>query len=237
MNPFSFADKVYILNLDSRPDRWENCLKNIEEYQIDNFERFPGTQVNVEGVSPKRNGQIGCAISFASMIDKSLENDYESVVFLEDDFEFVYGPEETKEKVDKCLVELPTDWDMFYLGANVMDEILPIPLQEYSDNLFKVNSAYALHVAALSKKGLNGIRDSFKHFSKHWHWMLTSAYENMDVFLAQTFQRQNKCFIPKELLALQTPDFSSIEGTFFDYQKQMLDRFEHFSQLPANLDQ
>lgn len=235
MNPFKSFDKVYCLNLASRQDRWQECLSNFENYSIDNYERFEAIRVAegvYENISQKRLGQISCALSFCSMIDEAINRGLNSVVFLEDDFQFVSELQEFNQKLQVCLNELPENWDMFYLGANVINEIIEKPLSTYSENLLKLNSGYALHSVAISRAGLLKIKDYFRDSSfKFWGFEMINKYEAIDIFFAQTFQPNNNCFIGKELLATQRGCFSSIEGTFFDYSSIMSERFNYFKSI------
>lgn len=221
MNPFKFFDIIYCLNLPDRKDRWEICLENFQKYNIDNYSRFLATKV-VGGVyedwPSKRIGQIGCALSFCKMIDDAIDKGYESVVFLEDDFDFTLEYPDFLQKIEACTKELPSNWDMFYLGANVIDHFTHKPLENYSANLLKLNSAYALHSVAISKAGLHKIKSYFTDTTKPWSQQMIEQFEAIDIFFAKTFQPNNNCYIVKDqLLALQRPDFSSIEGQFFDF--------------------
>jgi len=224
-------DKIYCLNLEDRTDRWEICEENFKKYNIDGS-RFLGERV-VKGVyeneSSKRLGQIGCALSFCKIIDDAIDKGYNSVVFFEDDFDFINEPQVTWLTIDKAYSELPEDWDMFYFGANVVDHFVNEPLEPYSNNLFKLKSAYALHSVALSRKGLLRIKEYFKDSAyTSWGIELISKFEAIDVFFAKVFQIENKCFITSDILCLQRPDFSSIERTFFNYSDLMIQRFNQF---------
>lgn len=234
MNPFSSFDKVIYLNLVDRQDRNEICLETFNKYNINNFERFEGIKVGggaYEHFSSKKIGQIGCCLSFSKMINKAIDENLNNVLFLEDDFEFQNEPLEFNQEINKCLDELPHDWDAFYLGANVIDHFTDRPLENYSNHLLRLRSAYALHSVAFSKKGLIKIREYFGN-DKDWGLDLIREYEAIDVFFAQVYQDENLCFIPRErLLSLQRPDFSSIESTFFDYTDLMVQRFRYFKEL------
>lgn len=224
-------NKIYCLNLEEREDRWEICKENFLKYNIGG-ERFLATKVTrgvYETDSFKRIGQIGCAISFCAMIDDAINNNYDSVVFFEDDFDFQGEPSKISENINKAYQELPKNWDMLYFGANVIDHFTNQPLESYSENLFKLNSAYALHSVAISRKGLLAIKEYFKDSCyENWGIEMVSKFEAIDVFFAQVFQKENNCFITKDLLCLQRPDWSSIESLFFDYGDLMIQRFNQF---------
>lgn len=223
LNPFDTFDNIYCLNLKERSDRWDQCVKNFEKYDIKNYEHFLAYKVRAEDISPKREGQLGCAFSFCEIFKDAKEKQYNSILILEDDFDFLFEKDVLFEKLNLCLDELPKDWDMFYLGANVMDEIHETPLENYSNNLLRLLSGYTLHSVAISKQGIEKITSEEK-----WDVDILYKYEAIDVFFAQIFQIKNRCFLSKEILSTQRPDFSSIEGTFYNYQDLMVNRFNFF---------
>lgn len=225
----SFFDKVYCINLREREDRWNLCEEKFKEYGITNYLRFDGIKVNGD-LSSKKLGQIGCAASFYNVFKDAYENNYEKILVLEDDFNFTVSKDEIINNLEKAFKEMPDDWDMFYLGANVMNEIMPNPIEKYSENLFKINSGYALHSVCFSKRSLDKILNFFKN-ERDWVENLMNNYEAVDVFFAKDFQVSNKCFIWKDILSLQQPAFSSIENTFFDYTDLMCNRFNYFKSV------
>lgn len=221
MNVFNTFDKIYCLNLPERTDRWEICEKYFQEYGLENVLKFEGSIINKPYLSQKGNGQLGCMTSFVRIFDHAAKNEYESILILEDDFQFTLPPQELFPKLQNCINELPENWDMFYLGANVVNEFYQKPLENHSEHLLKLISGFALHSVAISKIALRKILKSFK----------IDDWEAVDIFFASNFQAFNNCFLSKEILSTQRPDFSSIEGTFFDYQDLMLRRFEYFKGL------
>ena len=225
----SFFDKVYCINLEERKDRWDICEEKFKEYGITNYVRFDGVKVS-GNLSSKKLGQIGCAASFYNVFKDASKNSYEKILVLEDDFDFTISKYEIINNLDKAFKEMPEDWDMFYLGANVMNEIMSNPIEKYSENLFKLNSGYALHSVCFSKEALNKILNFFEG-KGDWLENLMTNYEAIDVFFAKDFQVSNKCFVWKDILCLQKPAFSSIENAFFDYTNLMYSRFDYFKSI------
>jgi GR25 family glycosyltransferase involved in LPS biosynthesis len=225
----SFFDKVYCINLEERKDRWDLCEEKFKEYGITNYVRFDGVKVN-GNLSSKKLGQIGCAASFYNVFKDASKNSYEKILVLEDDFDFTVSKDEIINNLDRAFKEMPENWDMFYLGANVMNEIMSNPIEKYSENLLKLNSGYALHSVCFSKEALNKILNFFEG-KGDWLENLMKNYEAIDVFFAKDFQVSNKCFVWKDILCLQETAFSSIENAFFDYTNLMSNRFEYFKSI------
>jgi GR25 family glycosyltransferase involved in LPS biosynthesis len=225
----SFFDKVYCINLEERKDRWDLCEEKFKEYGITNYVRFDGVKVN-GNLSSKKLVQIGCAASFYNVFKDASKNSYEKILVLEDDFDFTVSKDEIINNLDRAFKEMPQNWDMFYLGANVMNEIMSNPIEKYSENLLKLNSGYALHSVCFSKEALNKILNFFEG-KGDWLENLMKNYEAIDVFFAKDFQVSNKCFVWKDILCLQEPAFSSIENAFYDYTNLMSSRFEYFKSI------
>ena len=76
-------DKIYIINLKNRIDRWEKCLEQLKRYNITNFERFNAIRPDLSKIDPiqysKNNlkidknyiiGALGCKLSHLEVIKK-----------------------------------------------------------------------------------------------------------------------------------------------------------------------
>jgi GR25 family glycosyltransferase involved in LPS biosynthesis len=228
-NPFNFFDKIYCINLAERSDRWNECLKNFEKYEINNYERIDAVKIDANRPS-KRKGQIGCALSFATCFEKMKKENLKNVLLFEDDFEFKYDKEILFEKLNNSLKDLPEDWDSLFLGGTVVNNYGFFPIEKYSDNLFKLNSAHCLHATAFSRKGILKIFDSFDN-KIDWHKELINNYENMDVFMAKTYQHKTKSFLTSDLLCYQRISVSNIESAIYDYSEWMDRNFNYFKSL------
>lgn len=231
-NPFDFFDKVYCINLKEREDRWQDCLKNFEKYDIKNFERIEAIKVNGD-IHPKRKGQIGCALSFAKCFEISKNKQEQRILIFEDDFNFKFDKQTIFKKLNNYLQDLPFNWDSLHLGATLTDEYGIFPIHKFSYNLFSLKSAHCLHSVAFSKNGIDKIFAAFDN-KKEWYKDLINNYENMDVFMAKTYQNANNCFISNELICYQTPNLSNIENTIYDYSEWMDRNFENFKSKLIN---
>jgi GR25 family glycosyltransferase involved in LPS biosynthesis len=227
-NPFNFFNKIYCINLEDRTDRWEECLEMSNQYEISNLERIDAIKIESD-LPPKRKGQIGCSLSYAKCINLALQNDFDNVLILEDDFQFLLDKENLHSKMKLAINDLPEDWDALYFGGTVISSYGHIPLMPYRENLLKLNGAHTTHSIAFSKKGLLKIVNFFK--DKPWEQELINNYECIDVFLAKEFQHINKVYIPTELLCFQRPSKSDIENCVYDYSEWMIRNFNHFKTL------
>lgn len=126
-NYVSLNVKIYVLNLDRRPDRWTTFI-NHEEPKCLNYQRFsavdgakltPNVQLQriFEGNDYQmRQGMVGCALSHIEMWIELTNSTYDAFCILEDDLEFV---PDFREKFLHVYNNLQKNWDLCYLGHHL----------------------------------------------------------------------------------------------------------------------
>ena len=224
-----FFDKIYCINLEERVDRWEKCLQIFQEYGIDSYEKINGVRVLEQDypyLENKSRSQLGCAISFYKIIKNAYKNNYKNILILEDDFYFIYPKEQTENILKNSINKLPKEWDVLYLGANIMYSFSNSPMSYFDKYLFKINSAYCMHSIAFSNRAISKIIYKFPSEDYFINKMI-QEYKAIDIFMAKEFCFENLCFIPNEILCNQSPSFSSIEGINCDYSKELIERFQN----------
>jgi glycosyl transferase family 25 len=148
-----FFDRIYCINLDTRPDRWKYVSAHFRKFGLHkNVERFSAIDIRS---NPKYTASekllrdnfsllamCGCLLSHRALIQKARENGLKNVLVLEDDVKFV---EDNVRGIPATLDQLSrTPWDIFYLGATYLFKTIRI-----SDVLIQVpNGAYATHAIA-----------------------------------------------------------------------------------------
>ena len=153
--------KVKIINLDSRPDRWETVCKEVERFGITEYERFAAYS----------GGYMG----FNKSVHYVLENESE-VLILEDDVIFdgkFFDILEAKAK-------LPDNYDLLYLGANVQSE-----QKRFCDGIWHLDNAWTSHAILYSDKGAKWCYENFDH--EHGiiydEWLRTVAQKQLNCFI------------------------------------------------------
>jgi len=146
-------DRIYCLNLESRPDRWAYASQHMARFGLrGKVQRFTATDVrnDPQFAAYERRLQdnfsllamCGCMLSHRRIIEEAKTSGLNNVLVLEDDFKIL---EQNIGQVDRTLAELSGhDWDVFYLGATYL-----WPLTAISPFLVRVqNGAYATHAIA-----------------------------------------------------------------------------------------
>lgn len=219
MNAFSFFEKIYFINLDERLDRWVKCLDIFREYELNSYERISGVKISEEDfpyLNQKSRSQLGCALSFYKILKNAYDNQFENILIFEDDFYFINSKEITYEILKNSIKSLPEDWDVYYLGANIIYDFCSNPLSIFKQKLFRLNSSYCMHSIGFSKKGISIFIDKFPSEIIFVNNILED-YKAIDIFMAKEFCKNNLCFISDEMLCSQIPGFSSIENCMTDY--------------------
>lgn len=186
--------EVKIINLDSRPDRWEQVKDEVVKIGITNYSRFPG--ITKGGV------WRGSVLSHWTCVTAA--NDL--ILILEDDVVFA---DNVNEILPKALSQLPDDFDMFYIGANVK-----LPADRYSENLFRVTKGvHTNHAILFSGNARRIIRDNYNPYTCKEGWF--------DNWLYQVGLSMMKCFVCSPMVAFQRSGFSDVRQDQMDYYEEM----------------
>lgn len=132
-----------------------------------------------------------------------LHSDAQTLLHLEDDCVF-----RDLSHLSKAIDELPDDWDILYLGANLLlwnngEEARP---ERYSEHLFRVRAAWTTHAIAYNKKCIRTVLEQQPMFS-------VQMYDN---YLSNKLSDLN-AYIVAPMIAYQRSRFSAIWDRVDDY--------------------
>lgn len=181
----NWPDKIgqfYIITLEKRKERRANMLHTVDYLGIP-YRFWRGV--------PRLNGAEGLRETMMHLFHYALANDMDYLGVLEDDCEFLYHPHEL---INTCLEQLPTDFDLFYLGGNLLS-----PPVRYSENLLKVQAVYATHSVIYSKKAIEKILP-----------LLGNSNDPFDILLFKEIQKQGNSYFCYPMLTTQRTGESDI---------------------------
>lgn len=224
MNPFNFFDKIFYINLDSRPERREVVEELFKKYNI-KAERFSAIQLTPEqNENLRQDGCFfrgderpeharftkSCTLSHLSIIFRAKLMRYKNVLIFEDDVVF---REDILEQLSLTLEDLQKQekWDMFYIGCN------PLQYQQVTDNLGRSKGALTAHAYAVNSNFYDTVLNiPFKHLPS-----TDLYYHNL------ALNEQNKIYMALQNLAWQAPSYSTLEETYVDYLPSIQARYDH----------
>ena len=172
-----------IINLDHRPDRLESAYKQ--------------TKKLLPYMPPVRFG------AYSHMA--CLKSGYELI--FEDDVEII-----NPDLFQIARVELPTNYDLMYLGGNILE-----PLNRYSEHLYKLTACFGTFAILYSKKGA-------KYVIENYDPMRDDVY---DLWLRNRMDILN-CYMCAPMITTTIKSYSDVLNQDVDYRKEMADNAERF---------
>jgi GR25 family glycosyltransferase involved in LPS biosynthesis len=140
MNPInSYFNKIYCVNLDRRPERWEEASKEFKKFNLDveRFSAVDGSKMNLSNIKMEvlkmesLPGAVGCSLSHRNIIKDAKKNAYDKILIFEDDVVF---EDNLLTRFENEIKSLPEDWDMFYLSAN---NLKPESLTQINEHIWR----------------------------------------------------------------------------------------------------
>ena len=197
---------ITYINLDSRQDR--NLLA-IEEFKRLNINptRVSGTVIKATDNS-MWNGVLGCTLSHIKCLEMALEK-RQNIFIFEDDIKLIDG---SFQNIDKCFEELNNmDWDIFYLGGNVLK-----PIYQKTNHIGKLN-----HCQSTVSYGVN------KNFiEKLLSYIPRDQIIPIDLVYSNQVIPHHNCFISIPMVIVQRDSFSDIEGKQVQYESYLQKRYD-----------
>ena len=207
-------DAVFYINLDSRPDRKDMILKEMDKLPLNMIpQRVKGMVFNGrynENLSPedikKANGIMGCMLSHLSILHWAFKRNA-SVLIFEDDAKII---NDYNKIIPNALAQLPSDWDMLYFGGNICNTITQV-----SENIGKLSHAQSTHAYAVNK---NFVETLITYID-------TTQVMPLDLIYAYHVIPNHNCYITIPMVAVQQASFSDIENAHVEYETWMEGRF------------
>ena len=217
-----YFDRIFIINLEHRTDRWESIEKYLNKYNITNYERFSAISPqnihaipenfykdmhNLTGDIRYYLGAVGCKMSHYYIVEESKKRNYSRILILEDDAEFIedFGKKIVKvlDGFTKVSKQYP-DWALFYIGANFDNKtpqkvVVDCDKTENETNIFWSKDCLTTHAYAIHSNIFNLISEN----------LLTTSVE-IDRFYKIIVQPYYNCFCTYPSLIIQKAGYSDI---------------------------
>jgi hypothetical protein len=203
-DPYDIIDKILYINLDSRKDRRIEIEEQFVKADIpkEKIER-------ISGVYNTRGG-LGCTASHIKCLKQAIMNEWNNVLILEDDFNFIDNIELVKNSI-KTIIDFYNDWDVIFFSGNVyrtypFNEMFSKAINVQCGSGYLVNSSYYSRL-------LNNLEEGYKLFSAN---NIPSLYA-LDIYWKR-LQPIDKWYVFNTKLGYQRNSYSDIEKRVVDYR-------------------
>ena len=196
-----YFDGIFCINLDSRPDRWNQAQEEFTKHSIDveRISGIDGSKMNLDFPPEIKEGAVGCALSQFFAIKYAKQLNLRDFLLLEDDIEF---HENINELFSEYISEVPFDWDMLYLGGQ---HFHGMNLQKVSEHVYKCEYTLAAHSVAFKHTVFDRFIDKLIDITKP-----------CDIHYAESHKEINAYVIIPHL-TWQRESYSDIEKVNVDY--------------------
>lgn len=201
-----FFGAVFCVNLQRRPDRWQQFVANVPAdwpfAAITHSQAIDGKRVPPPTWWKQGAGAWGCYRSHMSLIEHCLNHGIESVLLLEDDALF---PDDFVSRVSEFLRHVPDDWGMLYLGGQHLKKNVQPP-EEINQHVWRPFNVNRTHAFALRGATMKAVY-------KHLHAQDWRNGHHIDHHLGRFHQlRSHPIYCPREWLVGQAAGKSNISG-------------------------
>jgi GR25 family glycosyltransferase involved in LPS biosynthesis len=201
-------EKIVYINLRKRKDRKRECEEELQKHGII-AERFNALQCRPYDAKMTKNEQ-GCLLSHRSVIQQAKDAGLSNVLILEDDFHIVPAPNTLEWEFYEFYKDVPSDWQMLYLGGNHFTchptkKLMTVKIRPH---VLKCNFTLTTGAYAVSQSAYDIILDDLEtpRFQVDAHY----------AFLQERLKAYGAC----PSLIVQRPSFSDIQDRFVDYTQE-----------------
>ena len=160
-------DHIFVMSIPTFVDRIENMKQRLDGVDYEFFYGIYGKDVDVQKYrdlgSKLTRGQMSCSLSHILLYEKIVNENLDNILILEDDCAF----NENISNAANCLSELPSNFDVFYLGYDCPSTTT------FSDNLFSARTHIGhTHSICVSNKCANKMVE----LNKNLYWTADGAF-------------------------------------------------------------
>lgn len=161
-------DTAHVINLTRRPERWAAFRKRLPGDwplpPIERFEAIDGKEVAPPAWWRSTSGAWGCRCSHVAVLERAMQMGAEVSWIFEDDAVFC---RHFAERFRAFLAIVPSDWDMIYLGGELLHRRKHRP-QVVRDGVLRPFNVNRQHAYAVRAKAFEALHVHLHDFA-NWH--------------------------------------------------------------------
>lgn len=198
--PEKYFDRVVLINLKRRPERYAATMKMIEEMKDwpfpmpERFEAIDAEKIPTPIGWPDGGGAWGCMQSHRQVLERAMMDGVENLLVLEDDVVFV---ENFAKQVVAFMQQVPDDWEQIMFGGQLFGNSKN---EQVKPGIIRVADCHRTHCYAVRGQYMRDL------YSK---WC--SSYGHCDHVMGP-LQRDRMVYAPDPFIAGQREGWSDISG-------------------------
>lgn len=221
-----YFTKIYVINLDRRPDRMQECQIEFNKIgiKVERIAAIDGNNIpDAEDLSPRDKACFAVTTLHTRLIENAMLNKYSNILIFEDDVVFA---DNFNEILNERIKFLPEDWDLLYIGGNHIfhvdgfdlitgDKNFKVTKENYktlNHELSKSSCTYCTHAMAINSRFYYRTITKLKQFPK------SPGTDNL-YYQLQMEGCNTYAFLPS--LAKQRASFSDVENAYLDYDSMI----------------
>ncbi len=214
LNNITDIKHVVYINLETRKDRKEQVEEELKKININNAERYNAVKTSNNVYN---SGAIGCALSHLKCLLKAKECQWEHVMIVEDDIEFL-DPELFLNNLNTFLSITKNNWDVVLLAGNNM-----LPYIRAGNCSIKVMNCITTTGYIVLNKYYNKLIENYKNGIEG----LLKNPNEISIYAIDKYwlklQRIDDWFLIVPTSVIQRKGYSDIQDKVTDFKTYMID--------------
>lgn len=192
-----YFDNTYCITLDARKDRWEQAKEEFGKNNIiaEKVSAIDGSKLNLNFPSEIKEGAVGCSLSHLYIMKMAKQLGLSNYLVLEDDVKFI---DNFIEIFPHIMNQVPSDWDMLYLGGQ---HIHGRNIQRVTENIYKCEYTLTTHSFAVKNTVYDLFIDKLIDITKPCDVHFAEEHKNINAYVCiphLTWQRQGYSDVEKQ---------------------------------------
>jgi GR25 family glycosyltransferase involved in LPS biosynthesis len=213
-----YFDQIICINLDKRPDRWEESQLQFFNHNIKvtRYSAVDGNPMgwkshNFQGKKHSFPGAMGCMASHVGVYKLAKKSGWKNVLIIEDDCDFI---ENLNEIFKKSIATLPNDWDLLYFGGVHETRGGKFTPERLNDYLVKAKRIITTTCYAVNHTAYDIILDTVLKDEPYFNCPI-------DAYLGAYIQPNLSTYAFHPPIAWQRASYSDIQNDHRDYSNMM----------------
>jgi GR25 family glycosyltransferase involved in LPS biosynthesis len=170
-NVIESKEKAYVINIDKRPERWEQIQKDFKDTNLE-LERFSAIEHS--------NGHIGCGKSFQALIRMAKEKNMDHILIMEDDCHPIGKFNERLSEIYEWLINNKDKWEVFNGGIHKESKQRELKYEVSKKlHLYSIIGSAGAHFILFNKSSYDKVLewgwDNPNQEDKHFDWYINNS--------------------------------------------------------------